>query len=165
MSDPRLILGPSGSRLQFIGGLPLMDKGLENLALISLFTRPGWAGNSLLSVSIGSDFEEKLNQPVTRRMLNEVRNAAERALVNKAFGRVTVTVTNPQSHWVAVNIVIQPPAGNLVQLRLARSGENWYYQAVYPAYPRIGPIVKPTGFNNIDIPFNEFDWSFNVEDS
>ena len=46
--DPYLTLGPDGSRLHYIGGQPVMDQGLENLAMISIFSGEEWAGNTLI---------------------------------------------------------------------------------------------------------------------
>lgn len=135
--DPRLILTASGSRLQFTGGQPLMDRGLENLALISLFTSPGWAGNLLVKSAIGSDFEKTCNQPITRQALNDIRDAAERALQDPAFGRVTATVRNPTGYRLEINIRIEPPGENPQTIQLTRNGENWTYQATDPAYSKV----------------------------
>jgi phage gp46-like protein len=128
---------PSGTRLQFTGGQPLMDRGLENLALISLFTSPGWAGNLLVKSDIGSDFEAVCNQPITRRSLNDIRNSAERALKSPAFGRVTVTVTNPTGYRLNVIIRIEPPGDNPQAIQLTRNGENWTFQAMDPAFNKV----------------------------
>ena len=135
--DPRIILTASGSRLQFTGGQPLMDRGLENLALISLFTSPGWAGNLLVKSAIGSDFENVCNQPITRQALNDIRNAAERALNNPAFGRIAVTVSNPAGYRLEIYIRIEPPGENPQTIQLTRNGENWSFQATDPAYKRV----------------------------
>lgn len=135
--DPRLILSASGSRLQFVGGQPLMDKGVENLALISLFTSPGWAGNLLIKEDIGSDFENAAKQPITLSALNDIRDAAERALKTAAFGDVTVEVTNPTSDRLDVFIIIDPPAENPQQLQLTRNGQNWIFQTIDPAYKKV----------------------------
>lgn len=130
MSDLRLILGPDGSRLQFSGGEPLYDRGLENMVLISLFTGPGWCGNSLLSTPIGSDFEIACNQPITRSALNQIRNAAERALSAKVFGRVSVGVRNTVGHRLEVGVLL---VGARRATKLTRDGQLWYYQATSPA--------------------------------
>lgn len=127
--DPRIILGPDGSRLQFIGGQPLMDKGLENRAIISLFTSPGWCGNKFMKTHIGSDFETECNKPITRQQLNRIREAAERAL----GGDAVVTVSNPSGHRLAVHIKI---AGS-TDISLMRDGGNWSSQRTEPAYPHI----------------------------
>lgn len=137
MSDPRLILTGNGTRLQFTGGQPLMDRGLENAALISLFTRKGWCGNKLLTLPIGSDFEEECNKPITRSSLNRIRQAAEAALRDPAFGRVTVTVTNPTGHRLSVAIRIEPPGKQPLDLTLNKHGENWQSQANDPAYVKV----------------------------
>ncbi len=135
--DPRLIMTPNGTRLQFTGGQPLMDAGLENLVLISLFTNEGWCGNGFMKSAIGSDFEEACNQPITRQALLEIKSAAERALIDPALGRVSVTVTNPQGHRLSVRIRIEPPASNPRELTLSRNGANWINQATDPAYRQI----------------------------
>lgn len=137
MSDPRLILTPDGSSLHFIGGQPLMDAGLENLVLISLFTNEGWCGNAFMKSSIGSGFEAACNQPLTRQALNDIRNAAQSALQDPALGAVAVTVSNPTGHQLRVRIVIQPPASNPQELTLVRNGANWTSQGQDPAYLRI----------------------------
>ena len=59
--DPKIILTENGATLKFVGGQPVMDRGLENFALISLLTKTGWAGNFFIRAEadkIGSDFEE-----------------------------------------------------------------------------------------------------------
>lgn len=135
--DPRLIMSPDGTSLQFVGGQPLMDKGLENLVLISLFTNEGWCGNAFMKAPIGSGFEAACDQPVTRQSLNEIRAAAERALIDPALGRVTVTVTNPTGYRVKVHILILPPASNPQELTLTKNGQNWDSQANEAAYHRV----------------------------
>jgi hypothetical protein len=123
--DPRLGLGPDGSWLHFQGGQPAMDRGLENLAFISLFTSPGWCGNALLTTPIGSDFEAECSKPITRSSLNRIRNAAERALNDPLFGRVEATVNNPSGN--RLDVVIRIERGGLT-LTLSRSNSAWYWQ-------------------------------------
>jgi hypothetical protein len=132
--DPRLVLGPDGSRLVFNGGQPAMDRGLENLVLISLFTSPGWVGNRLLGSPIGSDFETECNKPITRSQLNRIRNAAELALAVPVLGRVTVGVRNPAGHRLEVGVLIERTG---VALKLSRDGVLWGYQATDPAHRRL----------------------------
>ena len=72
--DPRLFLDENGSYLKFKGGQPVMDKGLENMVYIKLFTSKGWAGNTLFSNPanhIGSDFELSLEAPITLQSLKK----------------------------------------------------------------------------------------------
>lgn len=128
MADPRLILGPDGSRLQFTGGQPLLDHGLENLVLISLFTAQQWIGNRFMATPVGSDFEETCNQPITRQSLNLIRQAAERALALTVLGKVTVVVTNPNGYRIDVQI------GSVC---LTRNNGNWSFQTTDPAYRKV----------------------------
>ena len=46
--DPKLILTQNGATLQYLGGQPVLDRGVENQATIALFTAPGWCGNKFL---------------------------------------------------------------------------------------------------------------------
>ena len=131
--DPRLSLSPDGADLTYNGGQPVMDSGLENYVLISLFTRPGWCGNLLLAPAqrIGSDFEEACNLPITLTGLADIANAAERALKGPLFPAVTVTVTNPRTNWLSIVITL---GGRTVTLD--RQGLLWQSQADDPAHGR-----------------------------
>ncbi len=141
--DPRLFMNENGSFLDFRGGQPIMDAGLENSVLISLFTRPGWVGNTVfqdIEVHIGSDYEEAFNQPLTVSALADIQQAAERALewmidVNLARS-ITVTASNDQAFRVNTTILIQPPDLPLVELVLIRNGVNWIIQRDNPASKR-----------------------------
>lgn len=143
--DPKLTLDENGSAMIFKGGQPVMDRGLENLALISLFTRPGWAGNIFFAdpnQQIGSDFEEAANQPITLQALNDMQDAAEKALNNPAFGNVTVTIQNSNGYHIDIIIRIEPPGQDIVELLLSKNGLNWIAQANDPAHMRLGPDIK-----------------------
>lgn len=138
--DPKMTLDKNGSAMIFKGGQPVMDRGLENLALISLFTKPGWPGNIFFAdpnQRIESDFEEAANQPITLQSLNDTQDAAEKALSNPAFGNVTVTVGNPNGHRTDIFIRIEPPGQHIIELLLSKSGLNWTAQANNPAYRRL----------------------------
>jgi len=130
--DPRLTLSPAGATLTYLDGQPVMDAGLENHVLISLFTRR-WCGNLLLSPekSIGSDFEAACARPITLSGLADIANAAERALRSDYFPSVKVTVTNPRANWLAVVITL---GGRT--LTLDRRGMLWKAQADDPAHGR-----------------------------
>jgi hypothetical protein len=133
--DPRLVLTPDGSDLDYRGGQPVMDQGLENQALISLFTREGWAGNIFLPESngVGSDFEATCLGTITLSKLANIENSAERALTSNAFPDVTVTVTNPKADHLRVEALL----GAGLTLSLTREGTLWRNQAENPAYRRI----------------------------
>ena len=138
--DPKLVMTLDGSKLVFKGGQPMMDQGLENLALISLFTGKGWVGNAFISdpdKKIGSDFEIAANRPVTLKSLNDIALAGEKALDNPAFGKLMVDVTNPNSYRVDATITIESPGKDINTLILTKNGQNWINQNVNPAYRRI----------------------------
>lgn len=133
MADPRLILSADGSRLQFVGGQPLLDHGLENLVMISLFTSPGWVGNRFMVSAIGSDFEQACNQPITLQALDRIRDTAQRALALTILGKVVVTVTNPNSN--RLNVLVQ--CARLGAVTLSRENGNWSFQVSDPAYRKV----------------------------
>ena len=138
--DPALILNANGSSLVFKGGQPVMDQGLENLSLISLFTEPGWYGNVFLTdpdQQIGSNFMASTKGPITLTTLNNVRQAADKALENPAYGKREIEVSNPNSHNLSVLITNQPPGQDVQTLLLTRNGLNWLNQAANPASGRI----------------------------
>ena len=138
--DPYLTLGPNGATMTYIGGQPVMDQGLENLAMISLFTRPGWAGNVFfpdVNQRVGSDFVEAATQPITLQSLTDIEQAAVRALDSPAFGRVTATATNTASDFIRVDITIEPPGQDSATIILTRNGLNWQAQAANPAHARV----------------------------
>lgn len=139
--DPRLFLDADGAFLDFQGGQPVMDPGVENLALIGLHTKPGWWGNSLIDdpeKQIGSDFEETARGAITLSSLNDIRQAAEKALADPAFGRIEVDVTNPVSNRIDVTNRINPPGKDILELTVSSNGLNWIEQADNPAHRRGG---------------------------
>jgi hypothetical protein len=137
--DPRLFIDSDGAYLDFQGGQPVMDAGIENLALISLHTGPGWWGNALIDRAdrrIGSDFEKTASGTITLSKLNDIRQSAERALSDPAFGRVTTTVQNPQGNRIDVINRIEPPGQDIQELTVSRYGLNWIAQSADPAHRR-----------------------------
>lgn len=147
MSDPILLHGPDGSKLQFTGGVTAMDEGLENYVFISLFTGLGWCGNVLLQEPIGSDFEAICNQPITRAALNDIRLAAERALSGRVLGKVNVTVSNPQSNRLLLTV---NPAG----LVLSRENGRWYFQGRTNPPPGVVSTQQVVTFGGQQVTFN-----------
>ena len=133
--DPRLILTPAGSDLYYVAGQPVMDQGVENQGLISLFTRRGWIGNGYLTQQeqIGSDFENATEQPISLDALADVANAAELALKSSYFPSPSATVTNPTSDRLGVSIELSP--GQVISSD--RIGMRWQAQASNPAYQRL----------------------------
>lgn len=139
--DPKLILTKDGSELVYREGQPVMDEGLENNALISLFTSPGWVGNTLLNEDekIGSDFEIKARGTLTLSKLADIENSATRAL-NTSFQKVTESdaqVINPTGNQLDMLIRISPPGQDVDLLLTSKNGLNWRSQALDPANERV----------------------------
>ena len=138
--DPAIKITPNGATLVYIGGQPVLDQGIENQALISLFTAKGWAGNFLLppESQIGSGFEkEARTAPITISSMARLEKVAENALKAPIFGKVTAVASNPESWIKAVNIRIEPPGGVAFEINLVSNGQNWFNQAVNPAHERL----------------------------
>lgn len=138
--DPKIVLTPDGATIPFTGGQPVMDGGLENMVNISLFTKPGWAGNTLFrkqDEQIGSEYEDIAKGSITLSSINNTRQAAEKALKNPAFGDVAVDVVNVSGNRLDVKILIRPPGQDVQELILSRNGINWINQATNPANKRV----------------------------
>ncbi len=134
--DPRLILTKNGATLDYNGGNPVMDQGIENCALLSLLVEPGWCGNIFLKPEerIGSDYLPTCRKPITRSNLIDIENAAERALsTSKVFGTVEADTTNPTTDHLRTEIKI----GSGGSLTLARERALWRAQADFAASDRI----------------------------
>lgn len=144
--DPRVKITEAGAELVYRGGQPVMDRGLENAVLISLFTRTGWAGNALLTgehEKIGDLFEQiATEEPITLTSLDRLASAAKRALAwmvsAKIASKIEVGATNPEGRQLATEIKIYPPGGGDPDvLTLLKNGPNWIFQKDDPAYERL----------------------------
>lgn len=136
--DPKIIIDADGADLVFKGGQPVMDRGLENAALIGLFTQDGWAGNYLISDNdqkVGSPFEKTARGPITLTSLNDVKQAGEKAL--SGLGDVSLSVSNPNSNQMRIVALIKPQGADALELLVSKNGINWMSQAKEPAYNRI----------------------------
>ena len=133
--DPRIVLTDNGADLDYRGGQPVMDKGVENTALISLFTKPGWPGNIFIPPEnrIGSDFEDTCRGSVTLQKLADIENAAERALASKTFPSAAVDLNNTVADNLHIRMTLSPGGA----LNLVREGALWKNQAADPAYRKI----------------------------
>lgn len=135
--DPRIILTPAGANLDYEGGNPVMDQGVENMAILSLFTNSSWIGNLLLPVDnqIGSSFEASVQgQALTLKGLALIQSLATVALTLPAFPALTVAVTNPASDRIKINATIGP---GLAPLSFLKAGQNWQAQALSSASSRL----------------------------
>lgn len=139
--DPAIFIDENGADMKFTGGQPVMDGGFENAALISLFTKPGWWGNSLQTdenKEIGSDYETVNLAAITLTNLNERKQAADAALkwmlLTGIASEINVDVTNPTSQRVETTIEIKPPGNETNELLLTTNAGNWIAQTLKPAH-------------------------------
>jgi len=124
--DPKLFFTENGFDLRFVAGQPVMEKGLENQAFISLFTKEGWCGNAFLPPEnrVGSDYEDTCSGAITLAKLADIENSAVRAMTSKAFPHVDARAFNPKSDHLRVEITVK--GGGV--LSLSREGALWRNQ-------------------------------------
>jgi uncharacterized repeat protein (TIGR02543 family) len=124
--EPKLFLTPDGAEIRYVAGQPVMERGLENQALISLFTREGWCGNVFLPPEnkVGSDFEKTCEGSITLSKLADIENSAERALSSKAFQQASAAVSNPKSDNLRVEATVKGGGA----FSLVREGGLWKNQ-------------------------------------
>ena len=141
--DPKITLTNSGASMTFKGGQPVMDQGLENAVVISLFTKPGFWGNDLIreeSQKIGSDYQQQ-RTIIDVQTINDVRDAAKNALKwmkgTEVASKIEIQVINPYNDQIQTAIRILPPGQDANELLFFKNGINWVNQAVNPAYERI----------------------------
>jgi len=142
--DPAVNITEDGAEMKFIGGQPVVDQGFENAALISLFTKKGWWGNTLFqkqSEKIGSDYEIQSSKPIVAiSSINDINDAADKSLQwmkdLKIADEILIDIVNPNANNIKVNIKIIPPGRTPEELLLFKNGLNWKAQAVNPAHER-----------------------------
>lgn len=139
--DPRIFIDKNGSALKFIGGQPVMDAGLENVIIISLFTSKGYWANLLETEEnkrIGSNFEETAGLPITISNMNKLQRVTESTLKwlvdSEIVESITIEVSNPSSYIKEIEILVK--SGDITKILLSSSGKNWIFQANNPAYKR-----------------------------
>lgn len=143
--DPRVVLTDGGADIVYQAGQPVMDRGLENAVILSLFTSSGWAGNRLLTgphEAVGSEYTRTLSAPITRGFLERCEAAAHRALAWMVPARVAesieVVASNPAGLQLHVTVTVRPPGrGDPVALLLTKNGPNWIAQKNDPAHRRV----------------------------
>jgi phage gp46-like protein len=133
--DPSIQITENGARMRFISGQPILDQGLENAVQISLFTKPGWWGNILLSESqkIGSNFQQN-RTIIDVQTVNDIRQDAEKAL--DWIKNKNITVMNPSGNQIKTQIELQPDGNDINKFIYTNIGRNWIGQAQNPAHER-----------------------------
>lgn len=144
--DPKIGIEENGAELYFYGGQPVMDQGLENAVLLSLFADERWAGNALLTGKnepVGSDYERfATDEAITLTTLDRLSDRVKKALAwmvsSNLAASIDVETSNPTGRQLEVVISIAPPGdGNIATLLVARNGPNWVAQITDPAHARI----------------------------
>jgi phage gp46-like protein len=142
--EPRLIPTGNGTTIELHGGQPVMDAGVENAVLISLFTRPGWWGNQYLDTDFrvgDSTFDEVTQGAITRSTFVTAENEAKRALAwmvdDGIASTIDATVANREGLGIDAEVTINRPSGTTEEIALRHYGENWIRQGEDPASARL----------------------------
>ena len=139
--DPKITISGNGADFTYIGGQPVMDQGVENLALISLLTEDqdpnsgkSWPGNVFFSdeQQVGADFVRTAKAANTLKSLRLVESSAVRALSDPAFGAVSAQSSNPVSGYVETQIQIGEGS-----LNVTGNQSVWAAQISNPAYLKV----------------------------
>jgi phage gp46-like protein len=141
--DPAVKITEGGASMTFKGGQPVMDQGFENAVQMSLFTKPGWWGNVLLTEDeqkIGSNFEQ-IRTIVDVQTINDYADDARVAMrwmiSSRLAESIDVTVLNPYLNQIHTSVIIRPPGRDSAKLLFLKNGINWIMQATYPANERL----------------------------
>jgi hypothetical protein len=137
--DPKIYLTENGATLKFVSGQPVMDQGIENQVVLSLFGGSGWWGNSLIDDKnrhLNSDFEDTANGAITKQKLNDIKQSAERNVKSDIFGQIEAIANNPISSNITLDLYVPSPGKDIEVLKLSRNYQNWINQADSPAYAR-----------------------------
>lgn len=141
--DPKITITDDGADLVFKGGQPVMDSGLENAVLISLFSGATWFGNTYFdkAAPIKSRFYPLSLKSITASRLAELEQAAKADLAPLVAQGVMadpeIKVSNPTGERLKVEIRINPPGSDALTILLSRYGANWAVQSSNPANERV----------------------------
>jgi phage gp46-like protein len=141
--DPKISMTNDGADLVFKGGQPVMDSGLENAVLISLFSGAEWFGNAFAqpSARIESRFYPLTLKAITLSRLAELERAVKAdlsSLVSQGIiAEPAVRASNPSGERLVIEITISPPGAKTETILLSRYGANWSVQTTHPASTRV----------------------------
>lgn len=133
--DPLLSNNGSGIIITFKGGQPVLDPGIYNAIILSLFFKP-WFMNAVIEDSlehIGSEFTTYLvNNTITISTLNTARNIALKSLSwlisENIASEIDVRLRNPNGSVIQVLILIKPPGKTIIAILATKYGLNWKFQ-------------------------------------
>lgn len=133
--DPLLSNNGNGITITFKGGQPILDPGIYNAIVLSLFFKP-WFMNAVIEDSlehIGSEFTSYLvNNTITIGTLNTARNIALKSLSwlisENIASEVDVRLRNPNGSVIQVLVLIKPPGKTVIAILATKYGLNWKIQ-------------------------------------
>ncbi len=132
--DPKIYIDGDGANLNIVNGQPDMDQGVENEAVINLFS-DDWFGNVFFrdkNQKIGGEFEAAHKQPITRTNLSVVSEAAidafKQSIDSGLFLDVVAETENLSANHRRTTIIVKPPGENLIAIRATHNGQNWINQ-------------------------------------
>jgi phage gp46-like protein len=136
----------NGARMKFVDGEPVRDQGLENYVQISLFTKPGWWGNSLIrdtNKKIGSNFERQrvIDVQTISEITKDGYNSLQSMIDTKLASKIDIEVVNPNLNYIKTYIKVSPPGQDINELLFFSNGINWINQSVNPAHARMTDVV------------------------
>jgi hypothetical protein len=133
--DPKMILTDGGVDMNFVNGLPELDPGLENVALIALGTDVGFAGNKVAQSKpkrTGSTFIEESKRSITANQILVIEDAAEKAFTDDIEAGLLKSVSAEylfiSDIGYSLSITLTPPTGENRILQYNKNGENWIEQ-------------------------------------
>lgn len=124
-----------GLTVTFKGGQPILDNGLTNSVILSLFSDE-WFANSIIddpNKHIGSDFISYIvSNPITVANLNTARSIALKSLQwmldEKIASEIDVRLQNPNGSLIQVLVLIKPPGETIIAILATKYGLNWKLQ-------------------------------------
>jgi len=131
--DVRVVNSEDGGEITFEHGQPLMDEGLETAVYLSLFSSPGWWGNSLSTQGeqLGCTLEDLRNGTLSNKVRLDAEETCRKALAwlvsEGVADSVTIVASIPRADLLGLVITIKQPATGQATLRYA---VNWKAQRV-----------------------------------
>jgi len=122
--DLKITVSEDGADFKVEGGQPEMIVGVEQEALMSLFTRKGWPGNALLGKELGSDFEANLFGNMDSEYLEKLANQAAISILGGAVAAGSAEAVNFSNNDIRITVT-----GSAGGMNIIRENALWSAQA------------------------------------
>lgn len=124
-----------GITVTFKGGQPVLDSGIINSVILSLFFK-SWFMNAIIEDTlehVGSEFTTYIiNNAISVSTLNTARNIALKSLSwlisENIASEVDVRLRNPNGSVIQVLVLIKPPGKTVIAILATKYGLNWKIQ-------------------------------------